>query len=69
MSLNAIATPAARKLAREKGIETVGSASKRAARKRKVVDDDDDDDEDDEWEDEDDEEVVSNGVHKKVRIS
>ena len=53
--------------AREKGIETVGGASKRAARKRKVVDEDED--EDDEWEDEDDEEAVSNGVHKKVRIS
>jgi histone acetyltransferase 1 len=53
--------------AKEKGIETVGGASKRAARKRKVVDEDED--EDDEWEDEDDEEVVSNGVHKKVRIS
>jgi histone acetyltransferase 1 len=52
--------------AREKGIETVGGASKRAAKKRKVIDEDD---EDDGWEDEDDEEVVSNGVHKKVRIS
>jgi len=53
--------------AKEKGIETVGGASKRAAKKRKVVDEDED--EDDEWEDEDDEEVVSNGLHKKARIS
>lgn len=53
--------------ARENGVETVGGASKRAARKRKVVDEDED--EDDGWEDEDDEEAVSNGVHKKVRIS
>lgn len=51
--------------AKEKGVETVGGASRRADRKRKVIDDDDDG-----WEDEDDdEEVVSNGVHKKVRIS
>lgn len=52
--------------AREKGIETVGGASKRASRKRKVIDED----EDDEWEDEDDDEAeMSNGVQKKVRIN
>jgi histone acetyltransferase 1 len=57
--------------AKEKGVETVGGASKRTAKKRKVIDDDED--EDDGWEDEaeedDDDEAMSNGVHKKVRIS
>lgn len=52
--------------AREKGIETVGGASKRASKKRKVIDED----EDDEWEDEDDDEAeMANGVQKKVRIN
>ena len=50
---------------REKGIETVCGASKRAAKKRKVIDED----ENDEWEDEDDEEQdMADGVHKKVRM-
>jgi histone acetyltransferase 1 len=53
--------------AKEKGVETVGGASKRAGKKRKVVEEDEDEDE--EWEDEDDEAAMSNGVHKKVRIS
>jgi histone acetyltransferase 1 len=56
--------------AKEKGVETVGGASKRAAKKRKVIDDDEDDDGwEDEAEEDDDEEAMSNGVHKKVRIS
>jgi len=54
--------------AREQGIETVGSASKRASRKRKVIDDED---EDEEWEDEDedDDETVAHDRLKKARIS
>lgn len=55
--------------AREKGMQTTGGASKRAAKKRKVIDEDEDEDDGWEDEDEDDETAVSNGVHKKVRIS